>query len=88
MITAFLHGRHFHIQKTKDRKKFVYPSIPSSIAPVNHGEELLISQPPITHVISSTSSEDDDADFEVDTNVVAKILIFRIKINEMTYLEI
>ena len=54
--------------KKKDRKKIVYPSIPLSIAPVNHGAELPIPQPSTTHAISSTSSEDDDADFEVDTN--------------------
>ena len=54
-------------KKTKDRKKVVYPSIPSSIAPVNHGAELPIPQPSTTHAISSISSDDDDADFEVDT---------------------
>ena len=59
-------------KKTKDRKKIVYPSIPSSIAPVNHGPELTISQPSTTHAISSTSSEDDDADFEVDTQCSRK----------------
>ena len=45
-------------KKTKDRKKIVYPSIPSSIAPANHCAELPIPQPPTTHAISSTSSED------------------------------
>ena len=59
-------------KKTKDRKKIVYPSIPSSIAPVNHGPELLNPQPLTTHAISSTSSEDDDADFEVDTQCSSK----------------
>ena len=54
-------------KKTKDRKKIVYPSIPSFIAPVNHGPELPIPQPSTTHDISSISLEDDDADFEVDT---------------------
>ena len=54
-------------KKTKDRKKIVYPSIPSSIARANHGPELPFPQPPTMHAISSTSSEDDDADFEVDT---------------------
>ena len=54
-------------KKTKDRKDIVYPSIPSSIAPVNHGQELRIPQPPTTRAISSTSLEDDEADFEVDT---------------------
>ena len=59
-------------KKTKNRKKIVYPSIPSSIVPVNHGPELPIPQPPTTHAISSTSSEDDDADFEVDTQCSSK----------------
>ena len=59
-------------KKTKDRKKIVYPSIPLSIAPVNHGAELPIPQPPTTRAISSTSSEDDNADFEVDTNCSSK----------------
>ena len=59
-------------KKTKDRKRIVYLSIPSSIAPVNHGTELPIPQPPTTHGISSTSSEDDDADFEVNTNCFSK----------------
>ena len=59
-------------KKTKNRKKVVYPSILSSIAPVNHGPELPIPQPPTTHAILSTSSEDDDADFEVDTNCSSK----------------
>ena len=31
-----------------------------------------IPQPPTTHAISSTSSEDDNADFEVDTNCFSK----------------
>ena len=59
-------------KKTKDRKKIVYPSIPSSIAPVNHDLELPIPQPPTTYAISSTSSEDDDGDFEVDTQCSSK----------------
>ena len=53
-------------KNAKDRKKIVYPSISSSIVPVNHGPELPISQLPTTHDISSTSSEDDNANFEVD----------------------
>ena len=59
-------------QKTKDTKKIVYPSIPSSIAPVNHSPELPIPQSPTTHAISSTSSEDDNADFEADTQCSSK----------------
>ena len=58
----------FKYKNTKDRKKIVYPSIPSSIAPVNHGAELPISHPLKTHAILSTLSEDHNADFEVDTN--------------------
>ena len=45
---------------------------PSSIALVNHGAELPIPQPPTTHAISSTSSEDGNADFEVDTSCSSK----------------
>ena len=59
-------------KKTKDRKKIAYPTIPSCSALVNHGAELPIPQPQTTHAISSTSSEDDDADFEVDTNCSSK----------------
>ena len=59
-------------KKTKDRKKIVYPSISSSIAPVNHGPKLPILQLPTTHAISLTSSEDDDVDFEVDTQSSSK----------------
>ena len=59
-------------KKTKDRKKIVYPSIPSPIAPVNHGPKLPIPQPPTTHTLSSTSSEDDDADFEADIRCSSK----------------
>ena len=59
-------------KKTKDRKKIVYPSILSSIAPVNYGPELPIRQPPTTQPISLTSSEDGDADFEVDTQCSSK----------------
>ena len=59
-------------KKTKGRKKIVYPSIPSSIVPVNHGPELPIPQPPTTHAISSNSLEDDNADFEVDNQCSSK----------------
>ena len=59
-------------KKTKDREKIVSPSISSSIALVNHGPELPIPQPPTTHAISSTSSEDYDADFEADTQCSSK----------------
>ena len=48
------------------------PPLSSSIAPVNHGAELPIPQPPTTHAVSSISSEDDDADFEVNTNCSGK----------------
>ena len=59
-------------KKTKDRKKIVYPSIPSSIARVNHGLELPIPRPPTTHAISSSSLKDDDANFEVDSQCSSK----------------
>ena len=59
-------------KKTKERKMIVYPSAPSSIAPVKNGAELPIFQPPTTYAISSTSSEDDDADLKVDTNCSSK----------------
>ena len=59
-------------KRTKNRKKIVYSSIPSSIAPVNCGPELPIPQPPTARAISSTSSEDRDADFEVDTQCSSK----------------
>ena len=63
-------------KKTKNRKKIVYSSIPSTIARVNHGPELPISQPPTTHAILSTSLEDDDTDFEIDTQCSSKDLHF------------
>ena len=63
-------------KKTKDREKSVYPSIPTSIVPANHGPELPIPQPPMTQATSSTSLEDDDADFEVDTQCSSKDLHF------------
>ena len=73
-------------KKTKNSKKIVYPNIPSSIAPVNHGPELPIPQPPTTHAISSTSSEDDAADFAVDTQYSSKDLNFpnQNELNDLT----
>ena len=57
---------HFPKYKNpKDRKKIVLLSIPSSIAHGNHSPELPISEPPITHAISSTLSEAADPDFVV-----------------------
>ena len=63
-------------KKAKDRKKIVDPNTPSSIAPANHGPELPILQSPTTHAIPSISSEDDDADFEVDNQCSRKDLHF------------
>ena len=60
--------------KTKDRKKIVYPSIPLSIAPVNHGPELCISHPPTTHAMLI---------LRLTLSVPAKILIFQLKMNWM-----
>ena len=62
----------YSTKKTKNRKKIVYLSMPSSIVPVNHGPELPIPQPPTMHAISSTSSEDDHPDFEIDTQCSSK----------------
>ena len=67
MMTAISAWWTFPNTKNKGQEKIVYSCIPSSIAPVNHGPELLIPQPPTTHAISSTSLEDDDTDFEIDT---------------------
>ena len=53
-----------HYRKSKDKRSIVYPSIPSSIAPVPHC--LPIPEPPTLELPScaSTSSEEDtDADF-------------------------
>ena len=47
-------------------------SIPLFIAPVNDDPEPPILQPTTTHAISSTSSEDDDANFKVDTQCSCK----------------
>ena len=55
-----------HYRKSKDKRSNVYPSIPSSIAPVPHCEDLLIPEPPTLELPScaNTSSEEDtDADF-------------------------
>ena len=55
-----------HYRKSKDKRSIVYPSIPSSIAPVPHCEDLPIPEPPTLELPScaSTSSEEDtDADF-------------------------
>ena len=70
-----MHGGHFHIQKDKGQKKDClskYSFIHSFIAPVNHGPELPIPQPPTMHAISLTSLEDDNVDFEVDTQSSSK----------------
>ena len=55
-----------HYRKIKDKRSIVYPSIPSSIAPVPHCEDLPIPEPPTLELPScaSTSSEEDtDTDF-------------------------
>ena len=55
-----------HYRKSKDKRSTVYPSIPSSIAPVPHCEDLPIPESPTLELPScaSTSSEEDtDADF-------------------------
>ena len=54
-----------HYRKSKDKRSIVYPSIPSSIAPVPHCEDLLIPELPTLELPScaSISEEDTDADF-------------------------
>ena len=51
----------------KDKKSIVYPSIPSSIAPVPHCEDLPIPEPPMLESLSSASASEEegrDADFD------------------------
>ena len=48
------------------KKSVVYPSIPSSIAPVPHCEDLPIPKPPMLESLSSASASEEegrDADF-------------------------
>ena len=55
-----------HYRKSKDKRSIVYPSIPSSIAPVPHCEDLPIPEPPTLELSScagTCSEEDTDADF-------------------------
>ena len=56
-----------HYRKRKDKKSIVYPCIPSSIAPVQHCEDLLIPEPPVLKSffsVSISSEEDTDVDFD------------------------
>ena len=54
-------------KKTRDRKKIVYPNIPSSIAPVIHYPDMLSPRlHPTTGAISSTLLEEDNIDCEVE----------------------
>ena len=41
----FLYGRHVPLQESKNKRSIVYPSMPSSIAPVPHCEDLPIPKP-------------------------------------------
>ena len=53
-------------RKSKDKGSIVYPSIPSSITPVPHCEDLPIPEPPTLELpfrASTSSEEDTDADF-------------------------
>lgn len=54
-----------HYKSTKNRKNIPYPSIPSSIAPVPHSEELPIPSPPkqSSEEEVKTSSEDSENSF-------------------------
>jgi len=63
----FLHGRCVPLQKKQRQKSIVYPSIPSSIAPVPHCEDLPIPKPPTLESFSSASASEEeckDADFD------------------------
>ena len=40
-----------HYRKSKDKRSIVYPSIPSSIAPVPHCEDLPIPEPPTLELL-------------------------------------
>ena len=56
-----------HYRKSQDKKIIVYPSIPTSIAPVPHCEDLPIPKPPVLESsfgASISSEEDTDADFD------------------------
>jgi len=48
------------------QKSIVYPSIPSSIAPAPHCEDLPIPKPPMVESLSSASASEEgrDADFD------------------------
>ena len=66
MIAIFCMVDVPHYRKRKDKRSIVYPSIPSSIAPMPHCEDLPIPESPTLELPScaSTSSEEDtDADF-------------------------
>ena len=55
-----------HYRKSKDKRSIVYPSIPSSIAPVPHCEDLPIPESPtlmLPSCASTSSGENTDADF-------------------------
>ena len=55
-----------HYRKSKDKKSIVYPSIPSSIAPVPYCEDLPIPKPPMLESLSSANASQEegrDADF-------------------------
>lgn len=47
-------------KKAKDKKKLVYPNIPSSIAPVPHDEHMPIPVPPTTDQVNMEISDEDD----------------------------
>ena len=55
-----------HYRKSKGKKSIVYPSIPSSIAPVPHCEDLPIPKPRMLESLSSASASEEgkNADFD------------------------
>ena len=68
----------FKYKKTKTRKKIVYPSIPSSIAPVNHGPFLNLQQRMLYHQPHRKMAM---LILRLTFSVPANILIFLFKMN-------
>ena len=69
--------------KTKDRKKIVFPSIPSSIAPVNHDQNCLFLNLQQRLLYHQPHQKMTMLILRLTLSVSAKILIFQIKMNWM-----
>lgn len=66
-----------HYKSTKNRKHVQYPSIPSSIAPVPHSEELPIPLPPVNSSTEDEVQDDyDDGDFSNDESISKEPQLF------------